>query len=308
MHRSVWLLAAVFAVTSVWLAAPALAGAATFSNPATITINDSALCSGGPSPAPGTASPYPSQITVSGLLGSVTDVNATLTGLSHTYPDDVDVLLVGPAGQSTILMADTGGGSDVSGVNLLFSDAAAASLPDEAALASGTYKPTIGTSACSVPASFPLPAPAGPYGSLLSVFNGTNPNGTWSLYVIDDDDDDTGSISGGWSLDITVEPLAVQVTSLRAVRSQKGVIVRWRTGTEVNELGFNIFRQQGNRRVRLNKRVIPALTATRGGVRGGAYSFVDRRAPRHRAVRYWLQDVSVSGARAWHGPVRVAAA
>ena len=207
MRRSVWLLAAVVAVTSVCLAAPALAGAATFSNSGTITINDGSCNSGSGSAA--AATPYPSAITVSGLTGTIADVNVTLTGLSHTFPDDVDVLLVGPQGQSTILMADTGGADPVSGVNLTFDDAAAASLPDSSQIVSGTYKPTVGTgpvpfrSDCSVPSSFPAPAPAGPYGSSLSVFNGTDANGTWSLYVIDDTIDDVGSISGGWSLDIT---------------------------------------------------------------------------------------------------------
>jgi hypothetical protein len=100
------------------------------------------------------------------------------------------------------------------------------------------------------------------------------------------------------------KPLAVSLYSLTAKRSHKGVVVRWRTGTEADTLGFNVYRQQGNRRVRVNRRLLPAL----GGVSGRSYSFVDRRAPKHRAVRYWLQDVSVSGARAWHGPVRVAAA
>ena len=40
-------------------------------------------------------------------------------------------------------------------------------------------------------------------GSALSVFDGTDPNGTWKLYVVDDAADDTGAITGGWSLHIT---------------------------------------------------------------------------------------------------------
>jgi subtilisin-like proprotein convertase family protein len=207
MHRSVWLLAAVVAVAGVCLGAPEFAGAATFSNTGAITINDGSCTSGVADPsAVGKATPYPSTIDVSGL-GAVTDVNVTVTGLSHTFPDDVDVLLVGPQGQSTLLMADTGDNGDLFGVNLTFDDAAAGSLPDQSQIVSGTYKPTVGTTVgvlnCSVPASFPSPAPMGTYGSSLSVFNGTDPNGTWSLYVIDDSQGDTGSISGGWSLEIT---------------------------------------------------------------------------------------------------------
>jgi hypothetical protein len=102
------------------------------------------------------------------------------------------------------------------------------------------------------------------------------------------------------------EPLAVTVSSFTARRAHRGVVVRWRTGAEIDTLGFNVYRQRGERRVRLNKRLIPALTTSRGGVRGGAYSFVDRRAPK-RAVRYWLQDVDGAGVRTWHGPVRVRA-
>ena len=60
----------------------------TFSIPATVTIRDNS-----------TALPYPIGINVSGMSGSVTKVTLTLNGLSHTYPADIDMLLVGPGGQ-----------------------------------------------------------------------------------------------------------------------------------------------------------------------------------------------------------------
>jgi subtilisin-like proprotein convertase family protein len=123
----------------------------------------------------------------------------SLTGISHTYPDDLDVLLVGPAGQKVLLMSDAGGGTDINNATLTFDDAAASTLPDASAIVSGTYKPTdFGTGDI-----FPSPAPGGPYGTTLSAFNGLNPNGTWSLYVLDDAASDSGGIAGGWSLKFT---------------------------------------------------------------------------------------------------------
>ena len=146
-----------------------------------------------------TATPYPSTVNVSGLSGTVTKVTATLNGLSHAFADDVDILLVGPGGQTIILMADAGGGAKPSNVTLTFDDDAALALPDGSPLPSGTYRP--GNYAGSD--TFPAPAPGPPYGSALSVFNGTSPNGAWKLYVTDDFSSlDGGSISGGWSLTI----------------------------------------------------------------------------------------------------------
>ncbi|MFM6511804.1 MAG: proprotein convertase P-domain-containing protein, partial [Microcystis panniformis] len=145
------------------------------------------------------ASPYPSSLTLSGVNGTITGVTVTLYNINHTYPDDIDILLVGPQGQTVILMSDVGGSTDLSGINLTFDDNAVNSLPDDTAIASGTYKPTnIDTGD-----TFTTPAPTGTYGSSLSVFNGTNANGTWRLFVIDDSGSDLGSIDGGWSLNIT---------------------------------------------------------------------------------------------------------
>ncbi len=164
-------------------------------------------------PTSGSASPYPSPITVSGRTGTISDVNVDLRGLSHTFPDDVAVLLVGPGGQRVVLMSDAGGGDiacggggPVSNVNLTFDSQAVNQLPDTAQISSGTYRPIQGTTNADCgnlrPSPFPAPAPSGPYGTTLSVFNGTAPNGTYSLYVVDDTTPDGGSISGGWSLDL----------------------------------------------------------------------------------------------------------
>ena len=158
-------------------------------------------------PNSGPATSYPSTITVSNLSGLVSKVAVTLNGLSHSFPDDLDVLLVGPAGQKVMLMSDAGGAYAVANVNLKFDDSGVA-LPDAAQILSGTFRP----SDYEPGESLPPPALAAPYASSFSVLNGTSPNGVWSLYVNDDSAGDSGNISGGWSLAITtvntVNPVA----------------------------------------------------------------------------------------------------
>jgi subtilisin-like proprotein convertase family protein len=187
----------------------AAASATVFSNSSPIAIPDS-----------GKATPYPSVITAAGLSGTILDVNVTLTGITHEFPDDIDVLLVGPFGQNVVLMADTGGTGDLVNVNLTFDDAAPTSLPDATQIVSGTFKPTIGVGGAF---SGTAPAPAPPYGSTLAIFNGTSPNGAWSLYVFDDVAGNPGAIGGGWSLDITTN--APTITSFSPSSGIPGTLV-----------------------------------------------------------------------------------
>ncbi|MEH7219078.1 hypothetical protein, partial [Bacillus toyonensis] len=160
----------------------------TFANPEPITINDDTL-----------ATPYPSSIEVTGLCPTITKVTATLKNMSHTFPDDIHVLLVGPQEQALFLMADVGGNIPINNVTLTFDDDAATTLPDEGPIFSGTYQPDPE----DFPLSMPAPAPPAPYGSALSVFDGTNPNGTWNLFIVDFFAGDAGFIAGGWELTIT---------------------------------------------------------------------------------------------------------
>jgi len=156
-------------------------------------------------PASGTegiANPYPSIINVSGMNGAITDINVTINGLSHTFPDDIDILLVGPGGQKIILLSDAGGPGDVVNITMTFDDEAASSPLNGQFLVSGSFTPSNYTGNGGPIDVFPAPAPVGSYGSLLSIFDGIAPNGNWSLFVFDDEGQDVGRIANGWSLEI----------------------------------------------------------------------------------------------------------
>jgi len=147
----------------------------------------------------GPAGPYPwnAQVTEQGTV--IGRIAVRIYGLTHTFPGDLDVLLVGPTGMKTLLMSDAGGQFDVNGVDLLFDDYAAAPLTADAQIVSGTWQPTDIVSIDSD--VFPAPAPVGPYGTNLNAFDGTDPRGTWQLYVNDDAGGDIGSAMQ-WCLDI----------------------------------------------------------------------------------------------------------
>lgn len=91
-------------------------------------------------------------------------------------------------------------------------------------------------------------------------------------------------------------PTAVRMQSLNAHRTARGVVVSWRTAAEVDTVGYNVYRQVAGKRVRVNSSLIPATGAH-------LYRLLDRQAT-GGAARYWIQDVSTSGARVWHGPAQ----
>ncbi|MEP7118882.1 MAG: proprotein convertase P-domain-containing protein [Acidobacteriota bacterium] len=169
----------------------------------TVTVSSPILI-----PATGTsgvANPFPAQVTVSGLPTTIGRLQVRLNGLTHTYPADLHILLVGPGGQKVSLMAANGGGTDVERAFLTFDDLGAV-LP--AILTTGTYAPKA-VSATSLSA----PAPPGPYSTGLSAFIGTNPNGVWSLFIDDRVGGDSGRLSG-FSLIITPQSSNTTITPI----------------------------------------------------------------------------------------------
>lgn len=144
------------------------------------------------------ADPYPDTKTVTGQLGTITDLNVTLSGVRHRNMDDVNVMLQGPSGQSVLLMANAGSG-DNDPVDLTFDQSASGQVPATFNFPSGTYRPTKYDDPDGND-SFPTPAPAMPASS-LDAFQGDDPNGQWKLFVLDDKYGNAGQINS-WSLDI----------------------------------------------------------------------------------------------------------
>ncbi len=179
--------------------------ATSFSNTGNITINDDQTI----------AATYPSTINITGATGVVTGLTVTLHNVTHTRLADVDILLVNPNGIFITLLSDAAsfasGGSAVNNVTLTFDDNAATTIPDTGTITSGTYQPTNIFNGFE---TFPPPAPPGPFASgqqsllSLGIFS---PNGTWSLYIVDDRGGESGTIAGGWSLDITTQPFVAPV-------------------------------------------------------------------------------------------------
>ncbi|GAA3526302.1 hypothetical protein [Nocardioides daeguensis] len=191
----------------------------------TVTITSS-----GPTPAisigpddhtVGPAGPYPYPIAIGDRPGAVTDVDVVLSGVSHTYPDDLDVMLVGPSGASVVLTSEACEDKDVVGVTWRFDDSAAAPLPSDGPCVSGSYR--VGT---NPGAPMPAPAPTAASGMSLGVFNGAAANGTWRLFVADHSGGDAGYITGV-QLEVTTDAppeTAITAKPKRSTAKRKATI------------------------------------------------------------------------------------
>jgi streptogramin lyase len=180
----------------------------------------------------------PATVNVSGLQGTITDVNLRLTGLSHTFPDDLDVILQSPSGKAALVMSDVGSAVSskastsktsypADGITLTLDDQAARSLSDTNPLVSGIFKPTNITDPLEQLNEGDFPGPSNVnFPTALTSFNGESPNGTWKLWLDDDTlgtKDIGGKLYGGWGLDIrtSVPPAAGGAPPLPAAAPKK---------------------------------------------------------------------------------------
>ena len=141
-------------------------------------------------------------------IEQITSLELVITGLSHDFPDDLQIFLTDPfagARESIEIMANRGDGFDLMVVNLIFRDDGTAPPPDETQITSGTFRPQgLDEGRDSGFATF--------LGS-----SGGHPN-DWLLIVIDDAAGNTGDFTS-WTLRGTYvpEPVTLSLLALGAL-------------------------------------------------------------------------------------------
>ncbi|NEP17536.1 MAG: hypothetical protein F6J97_11625 [Leptolyngbya sp. SIO4C1] len=126
-----------------------------------------------------------STLEVSGVSGQLQRVTLTLD-LLHTYTSDLQIFLIAPGGQTVLLVAGEGGSGD-NFLQTTFDDAAPVGVAQAAPPFTGTFRPE----------------------GQLSSLTGLDPNGTWTLRIVDTAFQDGGSLNR-WTLSLT---LSEQVSS-----------------------------------------------------------------------------------------------
>jgi uncharacterized repeat protein (TIGR01451 family) len=97
-------------------------------------------------------------------------------------------------------------------------------------------------------------------------------------------------------------PTAIQLSSLRALRTSGGASVMWQTAQEINTLGFRLYRSSTPARQDAAL-ATPGVIAATGSATGGSYTWLDAGMAPTGTLYYWLQEIDTTGAVTEYGPV-----
>jgi uncharacterized repeat protein (TIGR01451 family) len=104
---------------------------------------------------------------------------------------------------------------------------------------------------------------------------------------------------------LVTAPTRIHLQALTAEASPQGVVLRWKTAGELNNLGFNVYREQNGERIRLNRTLVAGSALMMRGYLerhgGKSYAWIDAGATTDST--YWLEDLDLNGERSLHGPV-----
>ena len=131
---------------------------------------------------------------------------------------------------------------------------------------------------------------------------GTNLSADPNLAVFDDIDGQLRQVLWDIGADDASGTTAVKLMSFEAVAADAAVDLRWQTGSELDNLGFHVYRglSEGGPWTRLSTSLIPGLGSS---AVGRAYSFRDAGLVNGTRYFYRLDDVDASSKVTSHGPV-----
>lgn len=112
--------------------------------------------------------------------------------------------------------------------------------------------------------------------------------------------------SGSTTLNIVNAPTAIGLGTFKAKLTRaNNARLRWGTGSELNLMGFNVYRQTVGALQwhQLNTAPIPAKNI--GTVNGASYQFTDKRVISGKTYRYKLEILYASGESGWSEPVKI---
>ncbi len=112
-----------------------------------------------------------------GGVPNIQSIELVLTGLSHTHPEDLDIYLISPFGETVEVMTDKGDSVGIVNFNLVFNDSGSALPGDAFGLVNNTTYATEDT--------------AGGMNKYIGNSGGTD---AWELVIIDDSTGDAGSL------------------------------------------------------------------------------------------------------------------
>jgi peptidase C25-like protein len=225
---------------------------------------------------------------ISGAQSATLSINPTAPGDAGSY----DVVITGGCGNAT---------SDAA--SLLISDYSLSSP-------SASFPGTGGTGSVSVITAATCPWTAVSNDGWISITSGASGTGNGAVNY------SVGSNTGGGrtgaitvaGLTYTVNqaaPTAIDLISFNATAYDDGVFFQWQTGLEIDNLGFNIYRDEGGKLSSINPQLVAgsALLIGQGVTLGSGYSYSWWDAsPAGKVASYWLEDRDTNGQSVWHGP------
>jgi hypothetical protein len=96
---------------------------------------------------------------------------------------------------------------------------------------------------------------------------------------------------------------SIDLSSFTATPGDGNVILEWSTETEIDNMGFNLYRSE--KKHTGYEKINDALIEAKGSdIQGASYQFIDTPLKNRKVYYYKLEDIDINGTITEHGPVK----